>query len=155
MTRQTINNICAGLLIILFVYTGIFKILTPGIMEMDLSKPEQPEIVKKLSTILAYGIPLLELLIALLLLFPKYRRIGFLSAFFLMLIFTGYVVYILYNYSKGIQRPCTCGGIFRKLSWENHLIVNILFVCTALIGFFYSGKNLNDAERLQAVILEQ
>lgn len=155
MNRHAITNICAALLILLFVYTGIYKIMAPGIMEMDLSKPEQPEILKKLSTVLSYGIPLAELIIVLLLLFSKYRKIGFLSAFALMLVFTGYVVYILYNYHKGIQRPCTCGGIFRKLSWENHLIVNIFFTSIALIGFVYTKRNMENKEPYGAIALEQ
>jgi hypothetical protein len=153
MTRQTMINVCAGLLILLFVYTGIYKILTPGIMEMDLTKPEQPEILKKLSTILAYAIPLSELIVASLLILPKYRRIGFLSAFVLMSFFTGYVVYILYNYDKGIQRPCTCGGIFRTLSWENHLIVNLFFVGVALVGFFYTRNKIDDEENYRPVAI--
>jgi len=155
MNRQIIITVCTALLILLFVYTGIYKILTPGIMEMDLSKPEQPEILKNLSTLLAYAIPLSELTIASMLLSSKYRKIGFLSAFVLMLLFTGYVVYILYNYHQGVRRPCTCGGIFRTLTWENHLIVNIFFTSIALFGFFYTRKKLDSVTHYGGVTLEQ
>jgi len=133
MKKQLVIEILTGSLILLFVYTGLYKIINPGIMEMDLSKSEQPEFLRVLSTPLAYLVPLAELIIAGLLLFPKSRMIGFLGSLILMTIFTLYVSYIVFLF-HGVQRPCTCGGIFRKMSWEIHLIVNLFFTGISFLG---------------------
>lgn len=56
----------------------------------------------------------------------------------LMLIFTLYVALILLNAFEYI--PCSCGGIMESLSWNEHLLVNLLFLAVAITGFTVTLK---------------
>lgn len=87
-------------------------------------------------TYLKYAIPLLEC-IAVLLLFQYKRKIGFYFSFFLLLVFTFYLI-ALNDFS--FKQGCSCGGIFNKLSYPEHLSVNILFLLFSLLGVFLDKK---------------
>lgn len=74
---------------------------------------------------LKYIIPAAEFLICLLLLFNKTKLIGYYASLLLFAMFTGYIVYMFTHYPI---LPCTCGGVITKLSWKNHLLLNIGFI---------------------------
>lgn len=86
-----------------------------------------------LSERLAWAVPTAELAIAALLLFPTTRILGFKLASGLFLLFTGYVALVLTGIFGRI--PCSCGGIVSTLGWWEHLVLNILLLVTAILGY--------------------
>jgi len=66
-----------------------------------------------------------------LLIFNTWRMIGLYASFFMMLSFTLYITLMLL-FTKHL--PCSCGGVLRKLSWPQHLILNIFFLILAIAG---------------------
>jgi uncharacterized membrane protein YphA (DoxX/SURF4 family) len=135
------NNIldCICLLyILLFVYAAVSKLLDFQNFQAQLG---QSPLLSAFTGIVSWVVPIAELFIALLLIFPKYRLAGLFSAFSLMVLFTTYIIIIL-NFSSFI--PCSCGGILEKLGWTEHLIFNIGFILLAVIGTLLLSTFQND-----------
>ncbi len=132
--KNLIIQIISGSTILLFVYTGLNKLEAIGDFEHVLNKSP---ILHRFSTFLAWVIPIVELCISLVLIFPKTRYIGFLSAFIIMLLFTLYVGYMIMFIPK---LPCNCGGIMRALSWKQHLVFNAVFTVLIFVALIAQKK---------------
>lgn len=78
-----------------------------------------------------WAVPLAELVIALLLSWPKTRLKGMITAIALLFIFTGYIIGILF-FSPYI--PCSCGGVIGLLSWKQHLLFNLVCIILAALN---------------------
>jgi uncharacterized membrane protein YphA (DoxX/SURF4 family) len=128
MKKTLIVDIIAILLMVLFLYTGISKVMEYKVFKEQLA--ESP-VLSPVAGIIAIGLPLVEIIVWILLLLPARRLIGFYSSAILMTAFTLYVIIVL-GFSK--QLPCSCGGIMAELSWTQHLIVNIAFTALAVAG---------------------
>ena len=126
--KKGIVEVICLLYILLFVYAAVSKILDFENFQVQLG---QSPLLSAYAGSVSWGVPLVELLIALLLLIPRFRFIGLLAAFSLMVMFTAYIIIIL-NFSSFV--PCSCGGILEKMGWTEHLIFNIVFVMLTLIG---------------------
>jgi uncharacterized membrane protein YphA (DoxX/SURF4 family) len=134
MNRATIAKLIAFLFIILFLYTGISKL-----MDFDVAK-EQIALTTLLAPIAGFVvifIPAAEIITSILLFFPKTRIYGLRASLALMLAFIGYIVYLL-NYND--QLPCTCGGVLEQLSWPQHLILNSVLILLAIIALKFSRQ---------------
>lgn len=83
---------------------------------------------------LAYLLPFLELLLGLLLFFPKSRWFGFLCSSILLSSFSTYVGLVWIGAFPVV--PCSCAGLFRRLLWGEHLLVNLAFLLISLIGIY-------------------
>ena len=118
--------------ILLFVYAAVSKLLEYHKFKVQLM---QSELLAPYADTLVWFIPFLELTLALLLLFSKYRLYVFFTCFSLMISFTIYIWYIL-NYSNHV--PCACGGIINTLSWNEHLVFNFIFIILSAIGIYIS-----------------
>jgi uncharacterized membrane protein YphA (DoxX/SURF4 family) len=116
------------LYILLFVYAAVSKLLDFENFQVQLG---QSPLLSAFAGWASWGIPITEILIAIALLFPRYRLVGLFAAFSLMVLFTTYIIIIL-NFSPFV--PCSCGGILEKMSWTQHLVFNIVFVFLALIS---------------------
>ena len=126
------------LFILLFVYAALSKLLVFDEFKIQIG---QSPMLTPFVGIIAWVIPYLEILIALLLLIPRFRLLGLYAAFNLMVMFTAYI-FIILNFSNDI--PCSCGGVLEKLGWTEHLIFNIVFVVLAAIGILIiNGQNNN------------
>lgn len=130
-----LESICL-LYVVLFVYAAISKLLEFENFQAQLG---QSPLLSAYTGFVSYSVIGVELVIALLICFPKTRYIGLLSALGLMVLFTAYIVIIL-NYSYFV--PCSCGGILESLGWKEHLIFNIGFVVLALIGLFITTVSI-------------
>ncbi|MDX1365731.1 MAG: hypothetical protein R3243_16110, partial [Arenibacter latericius] len=53
----------------------------------------------------------------------------------LMILFVGYTVAVLFF---APTLPCSCGGIISLLSWEQHLVFNLVFLLLSIVGIIYS-----------------
>lgn len=126
--RNPIISACKHLLVILYLYTAVSKLL--NYPETALQMSTSP-FITHYAHLLAWGIPLLEILVTILLIVDKTRLVGFYAALFLMMLFTGYV-FAMMHYSYYL--PCSCGGILSLLTWTAHLWVNIIFTIIALTG---------------------
>lgn len=130
-----LESICL-LYVVLFAYAALSKLLEFDNFQAQLG---QSPLLSAFTGVVSYSILGVELVIALLLCFPKTRYLGLLSALGLMLLFTAYIVIIL-NYSYFV--PCSCGGILESLGWKEHLVFNIGFVVLALIGLLLITSNV-------------
>ena len=124
------------LLIALFTYTAVSKLLYFDTFYRQLS---QSPLLASYAEILAWGVPLLELLLSLGLLWPKYRKVALYSSGFLLSLFSFYILAILF-WSDDI--PCACGGVIESLGWSGHLYMNLLLIALAI-----AGARLNDHEK--------
>ena len=88
---------------------------------------------------LVWGIPLLEVLIVVLLIFDRTRLRGLYTSLVLMLAFTVYTVAVLLHAFKYV--PCSCGGVIRKLTWPQHLFFNLFFVVISLLGIWLKKRD--------------
>lgn len=124
-----------GLLyIVLFVYTATSKLIHLGQFQQQL---EQFPFISSYATWIAIGVPLVELVIAGLFVFPKYILTALYASMSLMILFTTYIITVL-NFSDSI--PCSCGGVISSMGWKSHIIFNSLFIALALIGIFLTSK---------------
>lgn len=120
--------------ILLFIYASASKMLDFENFQVQLA---QSPLLSAYAGFISYAVIIIEVMIAGVLADPKVRRIGLYASFGLMVAFTVYIFLIL-NYSDFI--PCSCGGILEKMSWDEHLIFNIVCVVLALTASVFMGK---------------
>ena len=142
MKPSIISEILSSLLILLFVYTAINKLAHLGAFEEVLSKSPVLSIASGLVSIL---IPVMEVVIAGLLFFPRTKRIGFQLSFALMSVFTIYIAAMLAFASK---LPCSCGGVLSELTWKQHLFFNLFFVLVAAWGIRLTRKSFQSVKHM-------
>lgn len=128
-----IELICL-LYILLFVYAAISKLLDFENFQVQLG---QSPLLSAFAFWISWIVPVIELVTAVLLLVPKYKNIGLSAAFSLMIMFTVYI-YLMLHYSSFV--PCSCGGILEKMSWNIHLVFNIIFAILAFIGLWLQSS---------------
>jgi hypothetical protein len=126
--KSAIIEVIASLLIILFVYAALSKLLDYKTFRLQLGRSPY---LTAIADLIAWIIPISELLSALSLAFKRTRLIGLYASLFLMILFSGYI-YIMLHYSYYL--PCSCGGILSNMSWTQHLIFNLFFTIISLIG---------------------
>jgi hypothetical protein len=129
-------EIISSLLIILFIYTSLSKLSAYDNFTAQLSK--SPFITAYANSI-AWSIPTVEILISLLLVIKKTQLIGLYASFFLMSLFTAYLI-IMLNFSYHI--PCSCGGVLQYLSWNGHIAFNAFFIAIAAAGVLLKEKEM-------------
>ncbi|UUW07291.1 hypothetical protein NLG42_14380 [Flavobacterium plurextorum] len=125
--KYTIEVICI-LYILLFVYAAVSKLLDFENFQVQLG---QSPLISSFAAYLAFLVPVAEIVIAVLLAVPKFRKVGLYAGFGLMVIFSIYI-YLILNYSSYI--PCSCGGILEKMNWDQHFYFNIFFSVLAFIA---------------------
>jgi hypothetical protein len=135
--RNFTIEISAALLVILFIYTGMNKLMDHEQFSFQLGRSPY---MQHLVDYIAIPLPLGELAIAALLIFKRTRLLGFYASFFLMSLFTGYVWLML---NKSYYLPCSCGGILQALSWKAHLVFNATFTGLSLAGIFLQSNKIN------------
>jgi hypothetical protein len=132
--KQLIVDIVAAIFIGLFTYTAVMKWRH---LHRFIRSLQQVPIMHETAPVLAGFIPAVELGIAMLLFFPGTRTIGLLLATVLMLVFTGYVLFILTTMG---QLPCSCGGIIEQMTWKQHLVFNAALVAMGAAGWYQQNR---------------
>ena len=135
--REAIVQTACLLFIVLFAYAGLTKLLE-GHLFYDNIRNSPILGGKAMASLASLAIPLLELTVALLLIWKKTRLMGLYGAMGLMLLFTGYTLAIVF-FSP--YRPCSCGGVISLLSWEQHLLLNAILLLLALLAIWSSRKH--------------
>ncbi|WP_439490208.1 MauE/DoxX family redox-associated membrane protein [Algoriphagus sp.] len=123
------------LLILLWTYTGLDKIIH---WETSRKAFHNQTFPAELAEVLAYAVPTVELLIALLLLFSVSRWWGYLSSILLLTVFTTYVGLIWVGAFPRV--PCNCAGILESLGWEVHFWLNNVMIVISIIGLYFTKK---------------
>lgn len=132
--KSTLVEIIAHLFIILFLYTGIAKLMEFDVFQEQL---DESPVLSFAAPFIAWALPITEFIISLLLFFPRFRLKGLYASLIIMILFTAYVITIL---SIDKELPCSCGGIIEALSWTGHLIFNSSFVLLALLAIRMQRK---------------
>ena len=135
LKKATIVEIIALLFIILFLYSGISKLMDYAVFKEQLA--ESP-VLKPFASMVAWGLPVTEFIVSLLLFLPRLRLKGLYASLILMILFTGYII-ALFTFST--ELPCSCGGVIDMLSWQGHLVFNGVFILLGFTGV-YLGKRL-------------
>ena len=130
-----IQTLICYLFIVLFIYAAVSKLMDFENFQIQLA---QSPLLSAYAGFISYAVIIVEIVIALLLCYKRWRLIGLYASFGLMIAFTVYI-YLILNYSDFI--PCSCGGILEKLSWENHILFNLVFVIFSIIGIFIYSSN--------------
>ncbi len=122
ISKPFLIEVITLLCILLFVYAGSIKLMDVQKFAVQIGKSS---LLTDFANVLAYAVPITELVIAVLLIMPVTRLIGAYAFFGMMVLFTAYITAIL-GFSDNI--PCSCGGVLEKLGWTEHLLFNIGYV---------------------------
>lgn len=142
--KLIVEGICV-LLILLFVYAASSKLMDYNKFRVELGKSP---LLTAFAGYVAAGIPAIELVIAGMLSIPKFRLPGLYASLTLMVMFTAYIVAIL---QFSFYVPCTCGGVLQQLTWNAHLVFNIVFVALAFTAIllcepYRAGAHFTDGQ---------
>lgn len=143
MIKKISIEVISSLLVLLFVYAAVSKLLDYGNFKFQLGHSPY---LANIAGFVSWSLPATEIIAVLLLAVKQSRLIGLYVSFFLMLLFTGYI-YIMLNFSYYI--PCSCGGILSKMSWSDHFYFNIAFTFLSFAGILmeiYTGAVNNPEE---------
>ncbi len=134
MKKKWLIDIITVLYMVLFLYAGISKLQDYTVFKNQVA--DSP-ILSPVASLIAIGLPALEILLAILFLFPKQRLKALYSSLFLMILFTTYIIAILLFYS---ELPCSCGGVLAFFSWSQHIVFNCFYIVLATIGIIWENR---------------
>lgn len=123
------------LYMLLFIYAAASKLMTFGHFKLTIG---QSPLLTDYAGILAWLVPAVEIVIVLLLAFKRTLLLGLYASFGLMVVFSVYI-FLIVNFADRV--PCSCGGILEKMSWEQHLVFNLVFVGLGLIALLFEKKH--------------
>jgi hypothetical protein len=125
-----IQDLILVLLTILWVYSGLVKLNNVSMFRDQLL--QSPLLPSWSIRLIAVGLPLLEVAIAMLLV-TRYRQLGLYLSFFLMISFTFYLVALVTYFDK---LPCACGGILGNMGYTIHIAFNIFFTLLTVLAVY-------------------
>ncbi len=128
MKGRLIIEIISFMLILLFTYAAVSKLMQ---WQQFASALGRMPFFKNIPVFMAIGLPTTELIVAGLLFIPRTKIIGFYASLALMLLFTGYLGYMVLFVPA---LPCSCGGVLSLLTWRQHIVFNLFFIALATIG---------------------
>jgi uncharacterized membrane protein YphA (DoxX/SURF4 family) len=137
MNKVILKESLIALLILLFVYTGVSKLI--DIKAFKAGMKVQPFPVWFNAT-LTYSLPVIEVIVALALVFDRTRKHALRIYFLLMLCFTIYTGLITAGFFA--HRPCGCGGIITGLNWTWHFIINTVFLLLTCVAIRLHSKRM-------------
>ena len=128
-------DIISSVFLLLFFYTAISKLM--HYPEFRLAMAES-SMLKPFAGVIAWLLPVAEIVTAVLLFFPATRIKGLYVSFFLIVIFTVYLSFmILFTHDI----PCNCGGAIKNLTWPQHIYFNLFFLALAITGILLHKKD--------------
>jgi len=126
--------VISTLFAILFLYTGISKLLNFGLFKAQLATSP---ILVPIATVVALVMPVTEIVVSVLVYLPATRLKGLYASLYLMVLFIAYIVAILL-FDPHV--PCSCGGVIEQLSWTGHIILNSVLTVAAWVAIRLEGK---------------
>jgi putative oxidoreductase len=143
MKNEHLNVIASSVLILLYSYTAMSKLIGYEVFEANLSR--SPLMGPGANTI-AWVLPAAELIVVLLLFFEATRKTGLYASLFLLVLFTSYLLYMILFVDN---LPCSCGGVLSKMSWQQHIWFNLFFILLnvlALLAFRKQEQVVKDIQ---------
>ena len=132
ISKTTVVEIISSLLLLLFLYTALSKAYEFNSFQGMLA---QSPLLRANAVLFARLLPVIEILVAALLFFPRTKLLGLYSSLFLMLVFTLYISYMVIFFPL---LPCSCGGVIKHLSWTQHIVFNLFFIVLSVIAILFS-----------------
>ena len=132
MKKELTYELITGLLVLLFLYTGLSKLLDFKNFEVSMLFQHLPAWVTLPMT---YLLPLSEIVVAALMIPDKSRLAGIYAFLIMMTAFTLYVGAALLHLFP--RAPCACGGMLKSLGWGQHFVFNVLLIVLAVIAIRY------------------
>jgi uncharacterized membrane protein YphA (DoxX/SURF4 family) len=129
-------DIVGYLFIILFTYAAFSKLSDYESFTIQLG---QSPLLSAFAGWVSWFIPAFEISIAILLMFNRTQFFALVASFGLMMMFSAYI-YIILHYSEFV--PCSCGGILEKMTWNQHLLFNLVFCFLAAVAIIFSLEQL-------------
>jgi putative oxidoreductase len=129
MAREKIVQAISNLFVLLFLYTGIMKIIDHRLFHDAMLF----SIIGPYANSISWTVPILEIVTTISLLFSRTRKLGLYLSLLLMITFTSYVGYIVF-FTNSDDWPCHCGGVIQNMGWVQHLIFNSVFTSLAILG---------------------
>ena len=135
--RKVVIEIIAALLVLLFLYASISKLLGFSLFVDEMNNQPFPNWMTPYLVVL---IPGSEILIALALLFDRTRMVGFYASLILLFLFTLYSALVMFNVFDYV--PCSCGGMIKKLNWREHTLFTASFLILSITAIALSKKRI-------------
>ena len=133
--RQVMLECISALLILLFLYASVSKFLDFKTFIKEMNNQPLPN---SWTPFLVWFIPCSEILFSLALIFERTRLLGLYGSLVLMGLFTIYATLILLHVFPYV--PCSCGGVIKRLTWKQHLVLNLFFVTLSIVGVIAQRK---------------
>jgi uncharacterized membrane protein YphA (DoxX/SURF4 family) len=127
--RQVMLECISALLILLFLYASVSKFLDFKTFIKEMNNQPLPN---SWTPFLVWFIPCSEILLSVALIFERTRLLGLYGSLVLMGLFTIYATLILVHVFSYV--PCSCGGVIKRLTWRQHLVLNLFFVTLSVVG---------------------
>ncbi|MEN5376519.1 MauE/DoxX family redox-associated membrane protein [Sphingobacterium kitahiroshimense] len=131
--KNIIGTSISMFLIIFWLFVGLEKAWSWQNFQISLQQQPLPDWS---IGIIFWMVPLIEILTGILLASrdDKLHRVGYLGSILLLSAFTIFIgLGVAGVYEK---RPCTCSSIFNELSWEWHLVVNMILLSISILGLW-------------------
>lgn len=126
--RLLAADFISGVLLLVFLYTAWSKLRESEQFKYTLS---QSQLLSPFADVIAWLLPLSELVLVILLFIPAGRRIGLLASSLLLVALTLYLTYmVLYD----PDLPCSCGGVLAELTWKQHIFFNLFLLLLSIVG---------------------
>lgn len=124
--------------ILVYIYAAVYKLYDRYFFEQQLLLSP---LLGGYAKLLSYLVPWSELLVSVMMMWPRSRTIGLWLSAGIMLGFTLYIAYIL---TLSSYIPCGCGGILASMGWQEHLVFNTVFVLFSMVAilFTYQRKTI-------------
>ncbi|WDF77071.1 hypothetical protein PQ469_24615 [Mucilaginibacter sp. KACC 22773] len=135
LAKERITTAICWLCMGLFLYTAYAKMIDHDRFLKGLTSVH---ILSGFAVLISFSVPIVEIIVALLLLIPQTAKIGLYSFIIVMISFTIYIVSAMI-WEKYL--PCHCGGAIEKLSWSQHIWFNLAFIIVASIALRLNKLN--------------
>jgi uncharacterized membrane protein YphA (DoxX/SURF4 family) len=132
--KQFAVEVVVFLFIVLFLYAAGVKLVD---YKVFVSQIAASPLATRYASVLAWLVPAVEVVLAILLMIPRFRLVALYGSFGLMMTFTFYIITM---FSISTDLPCACGGVLSKLSWKEHLIFNIGYDLLGLTAILLTDR---------------
>jgi len=121
-------------LLVFWLYVGVEKLWNLQGFHSALLRQPFPD---SWADMLYWSLPLAEFGIGLLFICQQTKRSAYLFSALLLLIFSIYITLGLLGVYA--ERPCGCASVFNGLTWEWHLVVNMVLFSLSILGWYLTG----------------
>ncbi|AWW33043.1 hypothetical protein DN752_04320 [Echinicola strongylocentroti] len=128
-TEQLTVTVISVLLLGIWSYSGLEKLINwDGSLAAFHNQPFPDGLAERL----AYAVPVIELVLAVLLLTSTLRWWGLLGSVMVLSVFTTYIGLVWWNVFERV--PCNCAGFLESMGWTGHLYFNGLMLLLGTIA---------------------